>query len=358
MATNPMQRRSRNSFLLGMLVMLLIAGIIIGFLVFLLIKEREQKQEQELVETQAYVLNTSVTSGQIITADMLSLQTVSALTVPNSAITDLSTFMNYSLVEKSTGNSVGTDQAGLFIYDNDTKVRVVKDGENYYKVVGNQRQLVEFLDVPLVAKVNMGANSIVSLDYITRSDEVANDDLRLVEYNMLNLPVKFNVDDYIDIRLTLPNGCDYIVLSKKRVIDVLDSTIWLKLTEKEILTMSNAIVEAYIMTGSKLTANLYVEPGLQTAATPTYVVSQSVYTLIQADPNITQAAKNELANRYNANNQALAGQRTNEISNELNKYDAQAQTNVEQKVQEENEMRKELRQKYLEQLSSGTGVEP
>ena len=30
MATNPMQRKARNSFLLGMLVMLLISGIIIG----------------------------------------------------------------------------------------------------------------------------------------------------------------------------------------------------------------------------------------------------------------------------------------------------------------------------------------
>ncbi len=32
MATNPMQRKARNSFLLGMLVMLLIAGVIIAFL--------------------------------------------------------------------------------------------------------------------------------------------------------------------------------------------------------------------------------------------------------------------------------------------------------------------------------------
>ena len=32
MATNPMQRKARNSFLLGMLVMLLISGIVIALL--------------------------------------------------------------------------------------------------------------------------------------------------------------------------------------------------------------------------------------------------------------------------------------------------------------------------------------
>ena len=32
MATNPMQRKARNSFILGMLVMLVICGVIIAFL--------------------------------------------------------------------------------------------------------------------------------------------------------------------------------------------------------------------------------------------------------------------------------------------------------------------------------------
>ena len=32
MATNPMQRKARNSFLLGMLVMVLISGVVIAFL--------------------------------------------------------------------------------------------------------------------------------------------------------------------------------------------------------------------------------------------------------------------------------------------------------------------------------------
>ena len=41
MATNPMQRKARNSFLLGMLIMLLITGIIIGLLGFQLVKIKQ-----------------------------------------------------------------------------------------------------------------------------------------------------------------------------------------------------------------------------------------------------------------------------------------------------------------------------
>ena len=350
MATNPMQRKARNSFLLGMLLMLLISGIIIGFLVFLLVKESEKLKEKEMAQTQVYVLNTSVASGQIITSDMLSLQTVPTITVPANAFNDLSTFMNYSLVEKDTGNEVGTDQNGLFINDNGTKLRVTKEGDKYYKIVNNQKQYVEFLDVPLVAKVNMAANSIVTLEFIARSDEIANSDLRLQEYNMLNLPVKLNVDDYIDIRLMLPNGLEYIVISKKRVLDIMENTIWLRLSQEEILTMSNAIVEAYIMSGSKLYVDLYVEPGMQNAATPTYAVSQEILSLIENDPNIRQTAKLTLFNNYNT--QAMVNQRQNVINAELEKNSK----DIESKIQEENTQRKELREKYLQELAEASGL--
>ena len=47
MASNPMQRKARNSFLLGMLLMLVITGIIIAFL-FLQIKNYRDKEAAEV----------------------------------------------------------------------------------------------------------------------------------------------------------------------------------------------------------------------------------------------------------------------------------------------------------------------
>ena len=44
------------------------------------------------------------------------------------------------------------------------------------------------------------------------------DDLRKQEYNMLVLPSQLATGEYIDIRLALPTGQDYVVLGKKKVL--------------------------------------------------------------------------------------------------------------------------------------------
>lgn len=99
----------------------------------------------------------------------------------------------------------------------------------------------------------MKANTVVTSSMIAKSDEKTTNDLRIQEYNMLRLSSQIAAEDYIDIRFRMPSGEDYIVVSKKKVeipqIDGVDSatTIWLQLTEDEILTMSNAIVENYMM---------------------------------------------------------------------------------------------------------------
>ena len=69
MATNPMQRKARNSFLLGMLVMLLISGIIIGLLFMQLMNKMKKEQEDKANSVIAYVLNQDVKAGQTVTDD-------------------------------------------------------------------------------------------------------------------------------------------------------------------------------------------------------------------------------------------------------------------------------------------------
>lgn len=64
MATNPMQRKARNSFLLGMLIMLLITGIIIGILGFQLIKIKQKEKEEKASLVTVYVLSKNLRSGE------------------------------------------------------------------------------------------------------------------------------------------------------------------------------------------------------------------------------------------------------------------------------------------------------
>ena len=105
MATNPMQRKARNSFLLGMLVMLLISGIIIALLFMQLLNRMKEDNEELANSVNAYVLNQDVSSGQVITTDMLTLQTVDKRLVPSNATSDISMIENYALQDKE-GNDI------------------------------------------------------------------------------------------------------------------------------------------------------------------------------------------------------------------------------------------------------------
>lgn len=301
MAKNPMQKRARNSFLLGILVALLISAVIIGLLVMQLVKLKKEEQEQLANIKKVVVLKNDVGSGESINSGMLEIVEVDSSVAPLNAI-------NLSDILENT-----------------------------------------------IAKITLKKGTIISHEMLTTDNlkteaGTVPNDLRLQEYNMIALPSTLEVGDYIDIRLVLPSGQDYIVIAKKRVVktsDTSDSTIWLEMTESEILTMSNAIIEAYIMKGSSLYATTYTEAGMQQAATATYPVSASVIELIRANPNILTNAKNELTNRYNS----LVNERTNGINAALSQYEMQRINNIETKLKEQIQKQQEERQRYLNLLN-------
>ena len=146
----------------------------------------------------------------------------------------------------------------------------------------------------------------------------------------------------------LPNGQDYIVVSKKRIKKITEDTIWIDLYEQETLVMSNAIVEAYKMKGSKLYATTYVEPGNQADATPTYVPSSTVINLMNSDANIVAEARQALAARYSS----LMTRREQDINGQLNAVGEDAQSNLESNIEQEITKSKEARKEYIDSLNS------
>lgn len=354
MASNPMQRQKNISFLKGVLITVLISAIIIGILGYILYKKIEAERELKASMVQVYTLSTDVSSGQVVTPDMLSMLTVSKKTVPGNAISDVSTFASYALQDEK-GNQIYTDSDGLYIQEGNSKIRLKEDGNgNYTKRVNNQDEDVKLSEVPLIAKVNMKANTVLTRELVAQSDEVNTDDVRVQEFNMITLPATLETGDFVDIRLRMPNGVDYIVVSKKEVTipDVAGipstDTIEVKMSEDEILTMSNAIVEAYIMKGSELYATKYTDPGNQTKSTPTYPVSKETMDLINSDSNIIETAKQALWARYNTD------QRNGNVNNQLNNYSEESADNVEAGIQEQIQKQKELRESYLEALNGST----
>ena len=362
MAINPMQRKARNSFLLGMLLMLVIAGAVVALLILQIKNYRDKELEEQRASVNIAVLSQDVKSGQIITADMLITQTVNRNYIPADAIGDAATLDNYNLQDKE-GNMVTTryneddDTSELYITIDNEEYRLEQEEEtgNYFITRDNdEKEYIELNSVPVVAKVNMSKNTVLTRELVAKADNISSDDVRKQEYNMIVLPTQIETGDYIDIRLSLPTGQDYIVVSKKEVTvpDIAgvpsQDTIWVNLSEAEIIMLNNAIVEAYRINGAKLYANTYTDPGMQTAAITTYTPSLEVAQLIEADPNIVQKAKEELSGRYNAN------QRNNVINQAIQNNAETGDQSVTTKVQEEITTTKENRKEYLDGLAAQT----
>ncbi len=136
-------------------------------------------------------------------------------------------------------------------------------------------------------------------------DEEYPDDARIQEYAAIRLPSRLERNQSVDVRITFPNGLDYVVLAKKTVQDLergedgAVDLIWLTLQESELLRMSSAMVDAYLHPGTTLYAVTYVAPDIQKAAVCTYPANAYVQDLIRANPNIVACAVTELerANR-------------------------------------------------------------
>ena len=291
MAMNPMQKKARTSFLLGIFLTLIICGLVIVFLIFQLMQVK--KEQESLVYKSVYVLSQDVQSGDYIGASYKKVE-IDSSGVPKNAITDLS-----------------------------------------------------YLTDTTIAKVNLGQGTILTTDLIYEDGIEETSDVRVQEYNMLILPSQLEPGSYVDVRLRLPSGEDYIVISKKYVQDTDANTIWIKVSEDEILAMSNAIVEAYRMNGSLLYATTYSDAGIQNAASPTYVASSDVVQLMNSDPNITNVAKAALAERY----ASLQAQRQT-IVNALNGFNEDGLTNVQQKVEIEIEEQQSARQQYIDGMAA------
>lgn len=252
MAMNPMQRKVRNSFLFGFLIAVVIAALIVGLL-FMKIKKLNEdmvkmQQKEQLAMKTVYVVNESVKKGEKIST--FSTSSVPAQMVPDNAIT-ASNISDY----QSEDESENSDSSAV------------------------------------VAKVDLSPNVILTTDMIEKAKEAST--YRMVEYNMISLPSLLKEGDYIDIRIAYPAATDFVVLSKIKVESCNSTTIWLKVSESQMLTLNCAIVESYIIDGTKLYATQYANEA-QSELNSTYIPNNNVIALIEN--NGTKAENDEISN--------------------------------------------------------------
>lgn len=376
MAGNPMQRKSTGSFILGMVVMLLIAAVAVGLLYMKMKNLQDKLQKYEANESTAkiYVLNQDVKAGQVLESSMFSEKQIAKAMIPENATTNIvSTLSSYSLRDTS-GNRiyVGTDEKNggkyyfVKINNTDCKIYIAKDQgkeevatnltaeDKAYYYEGNNNNASNRRDITVatdavVAKVAMTANTVITSSLVVRTDEVQTNDVRTQEYNMLVLPTELAPEDYVDVRLMLPNGQDFIVVSKKRVGipqtsdgTYMADTITMNLAEDETISMSAAIVEAYKINGSKIYVTKYTDPGIQEKSIETFIPTQEIAELINSDPNVVTTARKALKAR---NTKDLTN--VNTVKNGLERNDENVKTKTDESIQTTQQNRKQ----YLESLA-------
>ena len=275
------------------------------------------------------------------------------------------------------------DEYGTFFVDSqgkDKEIRIYQETltDEYYilKIDTNAvntsnsfvrtKEYIEIKNVPVLAKVDMKANTVLTQNLVVQSNERLTDDTRTEEYNVVVLPMDLMTDDYIDIRLMTPNGQNFIVLSKVRVEVPINAdgtyvadTIRVQLREDERLAMSSAIVEAAGIPGAKLYANKYVEPAMQKESTTTYIpnaeVTQQLGPKLDGNnrligfenPNIIETAEKALIERYD---NAAIQIRNNYLQQQINNnedYQQDVQSEMDNSIGTSTTVRK----KYLESLN-------
>lgn len=317
MAMNPMQRKARNSFLIGFLVSLIIMAVVVLVLLNRIKALNEAKEALEALQVMVYVAADDLKSGQSLSMDEDFIMDTVQTTMDTSQIISLDDFEFYD----EDGNVVP---------------KYNEDGSQKYK--------------ELILKVDVPAGTMVTKEMFYYVEEELSSTTRVQEYNMIVLPSQLKNEDYIDIRLTLPNGQDYVVLSKKKVVGTNATSIWLNVDEQEIQTLNSAIVDSYIIPGSKLYAVSYIEPGMQNEVVSTYQVSGAALDLMYNSPNIVEKARNELWLRYNATS------RVQYFEELLLPYKETSNASVQSKNQEEVQKINAARQAYVESLQGTDDV--
>ncbi|MDO7904925.1 SAF domain-containing protein [Paenibacillus sp. JX-17] len=178
--------------------------------------------------------------------------------------------------------------AGVTIKAEDLQLRHIPAGIAPANVISDRSK-----PAGKTVKIPLQKSTVLTTGMLNDQSPVSHD-LRHRQFGAALLPSNLKTGDVVDLRIQFPSGQDFIILAKKKINILSAPNIWFTLTEQEILTLSSAIVDAYLHKAS-IYALTYVEPEFQKEAIPTYPANHDVIKLMAGDPNIVQQAERALA---------------------------------------------------------------
>ena len=357
MAINPIERRTRNSLITGLLIGGVIA-IIVGAISFMQIAKLngEIKKEKGKIK-QVYVAARDIKANNEVKPEDLTMEGVvtslqtDKIVTPDS-LTATAGGSVASLLEKQgdklVANAGKKEFASTITPGGDSSSSSSTNSSS--SLNSNSSSSESKADKIIIATIDIPKGTIITEKMLTLKSEAATDSnnmnstYRIVEYSMIMLPTELQKGDTIDVRISYPNGQDFIVVAKKVVEKSDSSSIWLKLKEDEILKMNSAIIESYSVEGAKMYAVNYTQPGVQAAANANYPVSDKVYELLVQDPNIASAIQQQYKNAVN--NYLVVRKPINEILQSTQQEELRSR--ISSAVQKEIRERTEKRQTFIE----------
>ena len=133
-------------------------------------------------------------------------------------------------------------------------------------------------------KTNLSANTCLSEDMVI--DNIITDDLRELDVIMDEIPIGLEEGDFVDVRIAFPLGQDYIGMTKKEVLGIVDNVVKLIVNEEDFYTYQSMESDKSIYSGTKIYAAKYVESMIQKSAKNYYPVSLDILKTRILDPNI------------------------------------------------------------------------
>lgn len=140
-------------------------------------------------------------------------------------------------------------------------------------------------------KIDIMPGTILSSDMLMdEKEETAKIYSRELTFD--SLPVSTVVGDYIDIRMILPNGEEYVVLSHEQIMRLYDTTVTLHISEEENAILNSVFADIGSYNGFVLVyMTKYLEPGKDTDTIAFYPVQNDMENFILFNPNITDTTR-------------------------------------------------------------------
>lgn len=141
-------------------------------------------------------------------------------------------------------------------------------------------------------KLGMTSGSVITVDCLYA--EQLTDDLRLFDIVTHTNPIGLKAGSFVDIRIQMPMGEDYVAISHRKVIEINSGVIKVAVTENDIHTYNSMLVDSILYPGTQIYAVEYLEGGIQKPAEAYYPAATNILAIAQKDPNLLSAIKEDM----------------------------------------------------------------